>query len=213
MPVCASGESWSKWAFGSKPVSGASRASCFLPSGTALVRWKWRRKIHMTSVSTPPTWLAGYIPDLPTPFDESGAIDLTAFANLCERQIEAGVPAIVVCETAGEASTLTPAEQGRHHPRRRSTWRGATSASSPAPDPIRPVRRSNWRNAPKRQAPMRYYGRGSTNRCRPKSRRISGRCGTTALPIILHDIPSADHARLVRRHAVAARQLQGASSG
>ena len=49
----------------------------------------------MTSFTHPSTWLAGYIPDLPTPFDESDRIDLTAFAKLCERQIEAGVSAIV----------------------------------------------------------------------------------------------------------------------
>ena len=60
---------------------------------------------------SPASWLAGFIPDLPTPFDETGAIDLKAFARLCERQIAAGVPAIVVSETAGEASTLTPTEQ------------------------------------------------------------------------------------------------------
>src|SRR5260370_23167147 len=59
----------------------------------------------------PAAWLAGYIPDVPTPFDDRGAIDVAAFAKLCERQIEAGVNAIVVCETAGEASTLTPVEQ------------------------------------------------------------------------------------------------------
>src|SRR5258707_1567778 len=64
----------------------------------------------MTQIANPATWLAGYIPDLPTPFDESDGIDLTAFAKLCERQIEAGVSAIVVGETAGEASTLTPVE-------------------------------------------------------------------------------------------------------
>ncbi len=58
----------------------------------------------------PATWLAGYIPDLPTPFDENGELDLAAFAKLCQRQIEAEVSAIVVGETAGEASTLTPAE-------------------------------------------------------------------------------------------------------
>ena len=58
----------------------------------------------------PVSWLAGFIPDLPTPFDETGAIDLKAFARLCERQIAAGVSAIVVSETAGEASTLTPTE-------------------------------------------------------------------------------------------------------
>src|SRR5271154_5263564 len=59
------------------------------------------------------TWLAGYIPDLPTPFDEGGNLDLAAFANLCERQIEAGVSAIVVGETTGEAPTLTTAEHDR----------------------------------------------------------------------------------------------------
>src|SRR5664279_3300403 len=64
----------------------------------------------MTHLVKPATWLAGYIPDLPTPFDENDRIDLAAFAKLCERQIEAGVSAVVVGETAGEASTLTPAE-------------------------------------------------------------------------------------------------------
>src|SRR5437899_4553997 len=66
----------------------------------------------MTQVANPAAWLAGYIPDLPTPFDESDGIDVTAFAKLCERQIEAGVSAIVVGETTGEASTLTPVEHG-----------------------------------------------------------------------------------------------------
>jgi 4-hydroxy-tetrahydrodipicolinate synthase len=65
----------------------------------------------MTANANPATWLAGYIPDLPTPFDEKGVVDLAAFAKLCERQIEADVPAIVVGETAGEGATLTPAEQ------------------------------------------------------------------------------------------------------
>src|SRR6266404_4587175 len=60
----------------------------------------------MIQVANPAAWLAGYIPDLPTPFDESDGIDLTAFAKLCERQIEADVAAIVVGETAGEAATL-----------------------------------------------------------------------------------------------------------
>ena len=64
----------------------------------------------MTHLAHPAIWLAGYIPDLPTPFDEDGDLDLAAFARLCERQIEADVSAIVVGETAGEASTLTPAE-------------------------------------------------------------------------------------------------------
>jgi 4-hydroxy-tetrahydrodipicolinate synthase len=64
----------------------------------------------MTYPVKPATWLAGYIPDLPTPFDQADRIDMTAFAKLCERQIESGASAIVVGETAGEASTLTPVE-------------------------------------------------------------------------------------------------------
>src|SRR6266478_355431 len=63
-----------------------------------------------TNHAKPATWLAGYIADLPTPFDDEDRIDLTALAQLCERQIEAGASAIVVGETAGEAATLTPAE-------------------------------------------------------------------------------------------------------
>ena len=39
------GPSWSRWAFGSRPASGASRASCFPPIGKALARWKTRREI------------------------------------------------------------------------------------------------------------------------------------------------------------------------
>src|ERR1700726_913021 len=55
----------------------------------------------MTVSANHADWLAGYIPDVPPPFDDRGAIDVAGFAKLCERQIE----------TAGEASTLTPVEQ------------------------------------------------------------------------------------------------------
>jgi len=32
----------------------------------------------MKAAADPKGWLAGYIPDLPTPFDDSGQLDLTA---------------------------------------------------------------------------------------------------------------------------------------
>ena len=57
----------------------------------------------MTFSPTPEDWLSGYIPDLPTPFDANGTVDLNAFRMLCERQIAARVPAIVVNETSDEA--------------------------------------------------------------------------------------------------------------
>ena len=70
------------------------------PTTTA---WRWG--------GHPAKWLAGFIPDVPTPFDASGAIDLAAFVHLCERQITAGATALVIGETAGETSTLTSAER------------------------------------------------------------------------------------------------------
>ena len=96
----------------------------------------------MTSLPNPASWLTGYIADLPTPFDADAELDLDAFAALCERQIDAGASAIVVGETAGEASTLTTAERiasfavpSRPHK--------AAPASLRAPDPIRPIARSS----------------------------------------------------------------------
>ena len=54
--------------------------------------------------------LAGYAPALPTPFGKDGRIGAAAFENFCDRQIEEGATALVVCGTTGEAPTLTPAE-------------------------------------------------------------------------------------------------------
>jgi 4-hydroxy-tetrahydrodipicolinate synthase len=54
----------------------------------------------MTYLVKPATWLAGYIPDLATPFDEDDRIDLTAFAKLCERQIEKPSKALTVAAIA-----------------------------------------------------------------------------------------------------------------
>jgi 4-hydroxy-tetrahydrodipicolinate synthase len=44
----------------------------------------------------PSAWLAGFIPDLPTPFDQNDKIDLASFKRLCERQIDTGTTALVV---------------------------------------------------------------------------------------------------------------------
>jgi 4-hydroxy-tetrahydrodipicolinate synthase len=65
----------------------------------------YRREGH------PAKWLAGFIPDIPTPFNADGSIDFTAFARLCEYQVEAGASAILICDTVGETSTLTPTER------------------------------------------------------------------------------------------------------
>ncbi|MGB3626703.1 MAG: 4-hydroxy-tetrahydrodipicolinate synthase [Henriciella sp.] len=51
----------------------------------------------------------GSIPALVTPF-KNGAVDRTTFADLVERQIEAGAGALVPCGTTGETATLSHEE-------------------------------------------------------------------------------------------------------
>src|ERR1700749_1959780 len=53
------------------------------------------------------SWLKGYLPNLPTPFDDAGNIDFTAFESHCDRQIHAGTTAPVVGDLVGEGSTLS----------------------------------------------------------------------------------------------------------
>jgi 4-hydroxy-tetrahydrodipicolinate synthase len=54
--------------------------------------------------------LSGYAPALPTPFAQNGNVDSVALETLCDRQIQEGASALVVCGTTGEAPTLTRAE-------------------------------------------------------------------------------------------------------
>ena len=146
----------------------------------------------MTQVANPATWLAGYIPDLPTPFDESGGIDLTAFAKLCERQIEAGVSAIVVGETAGEASTLTPAEHATIVRTAIEIARGrvrviAGAGSNSTSQAIELTRRAEAAGADAVLSVVPYYNKPMQAGIYAHFRAIAG---STTLPIILHDIPS-----------------------
>jgi len=146
----------------------------------------------MTANANPATWLAGYIPDLPTPFDEKGAVDLAAFAKLCERQIEADVPAILVCETAGEASTLTPAEQDSIIRAAVEVARGrvriiAGAGSNSTSQAIELTQRAEAAGADAVLSVVPYYNRPMQAGIQAHFRAIAI---STALPIILHDIPS-----------------------
>jgi 4-hydroxy-tetrahydrodipicolinate synthase len=146
----------------------------------------------MTQVANPATWLAGYIPDLPTPFDESDGIDLTAFAKICERQIAAGVPAIVVGETSGEASTLTPVEHDTMVRTAIEIARGrvrviAGAGSNSTGQAIELTRRAEAAGADAVLSVVPYYNKPMQAGINAHFRAIAG---STALPIILHDVPS-----------------------
>src|SRR5450631_223894 len=146
----------------------------------------------MTTLVKPATWLAGYIPDLPTPFDESDRLDLTSLAGLCERQIEAGVSAIVVGETAGEASTLTSAEHDTVVRTAVEIARGrvrviAGAGSNSTSQAVELTRRAEAAGADAVLSVVPYYNKPMQAGIYAHFQAVAD---STALPIILHDIPS-----------------------
>jgi 4-hydroxy-tetrahydrodipicolinate synthase len=55
--------------------------------------------------------LRGYVPDLPTPFDHANQVDVESLEALCEQQIRQGANALVICNTIGEATSLSDEER------------------------------------------------------------------------------------------------------
>jgi 4-hydroxy-tetrahydrodipicolinate synthase len=146
----------------------------------------------MTHSVYPATWLAGYIPDLPTPFNANGELDLEAFAKLCERQIEAEVSAIVVGETTGEASTLTPVEHDSIIRTAVDVARGrvrviAGAGSNSTSQAIELTRRAQATGADAVLSVVPYYNKPMQAGIHAHFRAIAD---STSLPIILHDVPS-----------------------
>jgi 4-hydroxy-tetrahydrodipicolinate synthase len=146
----------------------------------------------MVALANPAIWLAGYIPDLPTPLHANGAIDLTAFERLCERQIEAGVSAIVAGEITGEDSTLTPAEHETLVRAAVEIARGrvrviAGAGSNSTSQAIELTRRAEVAGADAILSVVPYYNKPMQSGIEAHFRAIAG---STTLPIILHDVPA-----------------------
>ncbi|MCK1720856.1 4-hydroxy-tetrahydrodipicolinate synthase [Bradyrhizobium sp. 141] len=140
----------------------------------------------------PAAWFTGFIPDLPTPFDAADAIDLKAFAALCERQVAAGAPAIVVCETAGEAPTLSPAEQELVIRTAVDVARGrvrviAGALSNATSHATELARRAEAAGADAVMSVVPAYNKPMQEGMLAHFRAIAGAIG---LPVILHDVPS-----------------------
>jgi 4-hydroxy-tetrahydrodipicolinate synthase len=136
--------------------------------------------------------LTGYIPDIPTPFDETGAVDLTAFARLCERQMRAGVPAIVVAETSGEFTTLTWAEREAVILAAVEAVGGrvrviAGAGSNSTIQAVEWAMRAEIAGADALLSVVPYYNKPMQAGIEAHFRAIGD---ATALPVILHDIPS-----------------------
>lgn len=70
-----------------------------------------RQQISNSAVYSP-AWLGGSLVALATPF-RAGQLDETVLAGMCDRQVQSGSAALIVCGSTGEAPALTPAEQAR----------------------------------------------------------------------------------------------------
>src|SRR5271155_2999280 len=146
----------------------------------------------MTPFANSTAWLTGYIPDIPTPFDETGAVDLKAFAGLCERQIQAGVSAIVVGETTGEFTTLTSAELDALIRTAARTVHGrvrviAGAGSNSTSEAAERTRRAEQAGADAVLSVVPYYNKPMQAGIAAHFQAIAE---ATTLPIILHDVPS-----------------------
>jgi len=137
-------------------------------------------------------WLSGFIPDLPTPFNRQNEIDVDAFGRLCERQIAAGATALVVGETAGESSTLEPAERVQlvgiavHVARRRV--RIIAGAGSNATDrAVMFTRSAEAAGADAIMSVVPYYNKPMLQGMATHFRAVAA---ATTMPVILHDVPS-----------------------
>lgn len=76
------------------------------PTGAAGVRFP-------PSASIRPLRLSGIITALATPFTATGALDRDAWRRLLQCQLDAGVQAVVVAGSTGEAAALDEAEYDR----------------------------------------------------------------------------------------------------
>jgi 4-hydroxy-tetrahydrodipicolinate synthase len=120
-----------------------------------------------------------YAPALPTPFDSDGNVDGASFERFCDRQIQEGATALVVCGTTGEAPSLRPAERGRI-----SVIAGAGSNSTA--HAIELTRDAEARGADAILSVVPYYNKPTQAGLLTHFKAIAQ---STGLPIILYDVP------------------------
>ena len=146
----------------------------------------------MSAIGRHVSKLSGYAPALPTPFDADGAVDGAAFERLCDRQIQMGATALVVCGTTGEAPTLRPAE---HHVLVRiavEVARGqvpviAGAGCNSTTHAIELTKEAEAGGADAILSVVPYYNKPAQNGLYAHFRAIAE---STALSIILYDVPS-----------------------
>jgi len=136
--------------------------------------------------------LGGYAPALPTPFGDSGDLDVAALERLCRRQLEEGATALVVCGTTGEAPTLSRVE---HHTivsvaagvAQRQIPVIAGAGSNSTRQAVELARVAEIAGADAILSIVPYYNKPTPAGIYAHFRTIAE---STSLPIILYDVPS-----------------------
>ena len=146
--------------------------------------------------------LRGYAPALPTPFDDAGELDRAALERLCNRQIEEGASALIVCGTTGEAPTLSRAEHDTIVRIAVAASNGripviAGAGSNSTSQAIELAKDAEAAGADAVLSVVPYYNKPTQSGMYAHFRAIAE---ATGLPIILHDVPVAHRMRSRRRH-------------
>src|SRR6267378_2425760 len=136
--------------------------------------------------------LGGYAPALPTPFGDSGDLDVAALERLCRRQLEEGATALVVCGTTGEAPTLSRAEHHTIVNVAAGVAQGqipviAGAGSNSTRQAIELARDAEVAGADAILSIVPYYNKPTQAGIYAHFRAIAE---STSLPIILYDVPS-----------------------
>jgi 4-hydroxy-tetrahydrodipicolinate synthase len=135
--------------------------------------------------------LNGYVPAVPTPFTEDGAVDIAAFERFCDWQISEGARALVVCGTTGEAPTLSDTE---HRDVVRAAYKVARgraaviagTGSNSTVHAIELAKHAELDGADATLSVVPYYNRPTA---RGLYDHFAAILDQTALPVILYDIP------------------------
>ncbi len=146
----------------------------------------------MTALGRHVSRLSGFAPEVPTPLDENGAIDESALARFCDKQIREGATALIVCGTTGEAPTLSRAEHDQIVRIAVDVARGrvpviAGAGSNSTSQAIEMSKDAEVAGADAILSVVPYYNKPVQAGMRAHFCAIAN---ATGLPIILHDVPS-----------------------
>lgn len=127
-----------------------------------------------------------------TPFAADDSIDFDTFGRLIDRQIEAGIPALIVCGTTGEPATMTEAEQDEAigFTVRRAAGRAVVIAGVGGNDTKRVCRRSQTARSLGADAILAvtpYYNKTTQAGLIEHFTRVAD---AAELPVVLYNVPS-----------------------